>query len=392
MTASRLKWLLLGLIVLTFLIRPEIGTAAENMIMKSKKVEGFLLLTDVSGSMDADWDAGNCAGMDKLQVQFEVIRRFSAAIPQLNYVGGMRAFGITNFISSDEDYSRLVYPPQKFNSDDFVAEVNKLGPTQGITPMGPATRQGSGDLGIMAGRKALIIISDFEKSADFGDPVAEAGKIRDAYGQPIYVYTIAITQNPEQIALAKQLAEVNGKGQFFDGCLLVQDQAALDAAVKTIFYDEFDVAVDPDSDMDGVPDSKDACPDTPRGAIVDPRGCWIAAYGNFFDFDKSVIKEQYLPHLKLIADVLTEYSDLKVSLDGHTDKVGTPEYNMELGERRALAVRDVLVGFGVDTNRLKCLSFGETQPVEDNETDEGRMMNRRVEINVWQEDSGEVKN
>ena len=186
----------------------------------------------------------------------------------------------------------------------------------------------------MAGRKALIIISDFSKSADFGDPVTEAAKLKDEYGHPVRVYTIGITQDPKQVALATEIAESTG-GQYFDGCLLYKDQAALDAAVKTIFYDEFNIVVDPDTDGDGVPDSLDKCPNTPRGAIVDARGCWIAAYGNFFDFDKSVLKEQYLPHIQRIADVLKAYPELIVVLDGHTDKVGTPDYNMKLGERRA---------------------------------------------------------
>jgi OOP family OmpA-OmpF porin len=383
MTLCKFKWLLSVLIVLTCLILPELGSAEETKIMKAKKVEGFLVLTDVSKSMDANWSKGNCAGLDKLEVQFEIIRRFSAAIPQLNYVGAMRAFGIKNYISSDKDYSRIVYAPQKFESAGFVTEVNKLEPTSGITPMGPATLQAGEDLGTMAGRKALVIISDFEKSADFGDPVAEAAKLKDEYGHPVRMYTIGITQGPKQVALAKEIAESSG-GQYFDGCLLYKDQAALDAAVKTIFYDEFNVVVDPDTDGDGVPDSLDKCPNTPRGAIVDPRGCWIAAYGNFFDFDKSVLKEQYLPHIQRIADVLNAYPELNVVLDGHTDKVGTPDYNMKLGERRALAIRDALVKFGVNEERLKYESFGETMPIGDNETDAGRALNRRVEINVWQ--------
>jgi OOP family OmpA-OmpF porin len=384
MTLCRLKWLLAVLIVLTCIIRPHTGSAVETKIMKAKKVEGFIVLPDVSKSMNANWTKGNCAGLDKLQVQFEIIRRFSAAIPQLHYVGAMRAFGIKNLISSDKDYSRVVYAPQKFDHGDFVAEVNKLEPTSGITPMGPAMVHAAGDLGTMGGRKALIIISDFEKSADFGDPVAEAAKLKDEYGRQICVYTIGITQSPKQVALAKEIAEASGCGRYFDGCSLYKDQAALDEAVKNIFYDEFNVVVDPDTDGDGVPDSRDKCPNTPLGAIVDARGCWIAAYGNFFDFDKADLKEQYLPHIRRIADVLKAHPDLNVVLDGHTDNVGSEEYNLKLGERRALAVRDALVEFGVEEERLKYASYGKTMPIADNETEDGRALNRRVEINVWQ--------
>ena len=366
----------------------QAAPAVEPGTIRTKKVEGFQVLPDVSMSMGADWNDGNCAGLDKREVQFEIIRRFSAAIPQLHYIGSMRVFGIKSGFSKDknEPITKLVYPPQAFDRGSFVMEVNKLKSTNGSTPMEAATKLSETDLGTMAGRKALIIISDFNKSGDFGDPAAVVAKMRDEFGQPICVYTIGITQEPDQVALAKEISAASGCGQYFDGCLLFKNQEALEAAVKTIFYDEYVAEID--SDGDGVIDSLDQCANTPVGAIVDARGCWIAAYGNFFDFDKSDIKEQYLPHIQRIAGVLMQYPELTVVLDGHTDKAGTPDYNLKLGERRALAVRAALVQFGVDEWRLEYNSYGETMPVADNDTEAGRALNRRVEINVAQPDAG----
>ncbi|MFH1136393.1 MAG: OmpA family protein [Pseudomonadota bacterium] len=394
MTLSKFKWLLLALIVLPCLMWPNTSSAAKETIIQMKKVEGFEILVDVSGSMDENWATGNCTGLDKLQVQFEVIRRFSAGVPQLHYVGAMRAFGITNLITGDADFTRIVYPPQKFNSPAFVAEVNKLKPTTGITPMGPATVHAGRDLDTMAGRKALVIISDFRRSMFFGNPTAEAQKLRDEYNHQVRVYTIVISENPKQVAQAREIAAATG-GVSFDGCVLFQNQYAMDEAIKTIFYDEYRVAAPPeaveavavadiDSDFDGVPNLLDKCPNTPLGAIVDARGCWLAAYGKFFDFDKSDVKPQYFAHLQRIADVLKAYPKLEVTLEGHTDQVGTPEYNLALGERRVLAIRDVLSGYGVEKSRLKYKSYGETMPIADNDTEEGRLLNRRVEINVAQ--------
>ena len=402
MVLFRVKWLFSVLIALTCLMWPATGSAAKETIIQMKKVEGFAVLVDVSGSMDENWATGNCTGLDKLQVQFEVIRRFSAGVPQLYYVGSMRSFGITNLISGDKDFSRIVYPPQRFNSPDFVAEVNKLKPTAGITPMGPAVIHAGRDLGSMAGRKALVIISDFKRSWAFGDPVAEVQKLSDEYNHQVRVYTIVISQDPTQVALAREIAAVTG-GQSFDGCLLFQNQYAMDEAIKSIFYDEYKVAappdaveavavVDIDSDRDGVPNLLDKCLNTPVGAIVDARGCWVAAYGKFFDFDKSMIKDQYLPHLQRIADVLKAYPELVVALEGNTDKVGSPKYNMALGERRAQAIKDALVGYGVESSRLKIKSYGETRPLASNDTEEGRLLNRRVEINVSQPGAGQGNN
>ena len=139
-----------------------------------------------------------------------------------------------------------------------------------------------------------------------------------------------------------------------------------------------------DSDGDGVPDDQDLCPNTPYGAPVDERGCWVVAYATFFDFDKSVVKSKYLPYIAGAAAVLNNHPDLVVEVQGHTDSVGTDEYNLKLGMRRAEAVKRVLVGNGVRPERLMTTSLGESQPIATNSTSSGRARNRRVEIHVAQ--------
>ena len=143
-----------------------------------------------------------------------------------------------------------------------------------------------------------------------------------------------------------------------------------------------------DSDGDGVPDDQDLCPNTPYGAPVDERGCWVVAYASFFDFDKSVVKAKYLPAIQSAAVVLKNHPDLIVEIEGHTDSVGTDEYNYGLGMRRAKAVKKVLVDSGVSSGRLIVTSKGERQPIADNSSSSGRARNRRVEIHVAQPGAG----
>lgn len=137
-----------------------------------------------------------------------------------------------------------------------------------------------------------------------------------------------------------------------------------------------------DSDRDGVPDDSDMCPNTPLGAPVDERGCWVVAYATFFDFDRDVVKRQFLPYLQQAARILANNPTLPVVLVGHTDSRGTEEYNLDLGYRRAVAVMSALARYGVDSSRMSVTSQGKSQPIADNSTARGRARNRRVEIHV----------
>ena len=143
---------------------------------------------------------------------------------------------------------------------------------------------------------------------------------------------------------------------------------------------------DPDSDSDGVPDSRDNCPDTPRTYAVDNNGCPMAVEEVArvellvnFDFDRSEVKPQYFSEIQEVAEFMEDYPDLIVELEGHTDATGTDAYNQGLSERRANAVREVLIDrFNVQASRVSAVGFGESQAIATNETSAGRAENRRV--------------
>jgi len=142
-----------------------------------------------------------------------------------------------------------------------------------------------------------------------------------------------------------------------------------------------------DTDRDGVPDSRDACPDTPSTHRVDSRGCSIPVQevaritlNVQFDFDQSVVRPEYNDEIQEVADFLRQYPDTVASLEGHTDSMGTDEYNQSLSQRRVDAVRQVLISqFGIAANRVRAQGFGEARPVGSNDTAAGRAQNRRVE-------------
>lgn len=102
-----------------------------------------------------------------------------------------------------------------------------------------------------------------------------------------------------------------------------------------------------------------------------------------FDFDKAQVKPESYGDIKNLADFMNQYPQTTTVVEGHTDSKGSDAYNQKLSERRASAVRDVLVNqYGVDAARVNAAGYGESRPVADNATDAGRAVNRRVEAEV----------
>ena len=101
-----------------------------------------------------------------------------------------------------------------------------------------------------------------------------------------------------------------------------------------------------------------------------------------FDFDKYNLKPEALKILDEAVTTLRENPDLRVTIEGHCDSIGTAEYNLALGERRANAARDYLVNRGIAASRMETVSYGEERPKADNSTEEGRALNRRASLVV----------
>jgi OOP family OmpA-OmpF porin len=158
-----------------------------------------------------------------------------------------------------------------------------------------------------------------------------------------------------------------------------------------------------DSDGDGVSDQFDKCPNTPAGTVVDGSGCPIKfpaidtslfvrkgamgmgmaapiAYSNIqFEFDSSVLRTSSYPVLDATSADLRA-SGSKVELDGYASSEGTAAHNLVLSKDRATSVKTYLVNSGVDAKKIKIKAYGETHPIADNSTEEGRVLNRRVQF------------
>ncbi len=134
-----------------------------------------------------------------------------------------------------------------------------------------------------------------------------------------------------------------------------------------------------DSDRDGVADDTDLCPNTPQGDRVDAAGCGLNIHIEaLFASDSAEIMPESRAALDRAVDLTKRIPNMRGVIEGHTDATGSDAYNQTLSERRAAAVVAYLVDRGVDQSRLSSRGFGESRPVADNATTEGRALNRRV--------------
>lgn len=136
-----------------------------------------------------------------------------------------------------------------------------------------------------------------------------------------------------------------------------------------------------DSDHDGVVDRLDKCPNTPAGTKVDAVGCGITMRLEVnFDTNSAHIKPESDTELDNFVQFMKDVPTARGTLEGHTDSVGSDAYNLKLSQRRADAVKEYVVGKGVDGSRIAAKGYGESKPIADNKTEAGRAENRRVQF------------
>lgn len=162
----------------------------------------------------------------------------------------------------------------------------------------------------------------------------------------------------------------------------VVEVAAADTTVQTV---EVPTGLT-DSDGDGVVDEKDKCPDTPAGTRVDGDGCpldkTIELKGVTFEFNKTRLRPDAETILDYATAILAKYPDMQVEVAGHTDSIGSDEYNQQLSEGRAQSVKDYFVAKGIPDTQVSVKGYGESEPRDTNDTEEGRERNRRVELRI----------
>lgn len=242
--------------------------------------------------------------------------------------------------------------------------------------------------GVAVGPNGCPLDSDQDGVPDVNDrcPDTPLGTKVNADGCPLDKDNDGVPDAYDQCPNTAPGALVNSQG-----CALDSDNDGvpngLDACPNTapgVLVDNKGCSLDEDGD--GVPNKIDACPGTIAGARVNSQGCVISQNvelrGIHFEFNKARLMVDSRSVLKTVAESLINEPSVGVVVEGHTDSVGSDNYNQQLSQKRANAVADFLVSNGVRANRIKAIGYGESRPAASNDTEEGRERNRRVELKL----------
>ena len=301
-----------------------------------RKVDSFDLLADQSGSMMMQAPE---LKMTKAAAAKQVLAAVNEAIPDLGYKASVHTIAPAGKVVEYGDWNRSA-------TADGIASLKSEGVIFGrMTPMGDGFAANSGDYASMARPTAIVLASDGANNTGI-DPVAEAAAIYQA--QPgICFHVISFADTEEGQAVLDKIAGLNSCSVSVKGADLLADQNALNQFVADVFY---------------------------TGAAEEA----LVLHGVNFAFDSYALDAKAQGILDEAAVVLKE-KNVHVTLEGWTDSVGTDAYNKVLSQNRANAVKSYLVQQGVPASKLTAVGMGKSFKY-DNATEEGRYLNRRVEL------------
>jgi|GEM_PF-759219 len=317
----------------------------------TKKVDSFVVLLDTSGSMTNEDE-----GRPRIYNAQDLVASFNSLVPPLDFKAGMVTFGKgTTGFCTGYGVANTIYGLAPYNSAGFAEALGSIGCAASTTPYASAVESATGMLVEETGSTAVFIVSDF--NYNWHDPAAVESALAELKAQhpgKVCVHIIKIGESDANIA---GLTDTAGCDSVVKGADLATGAAMSSYVVDTLL--------------------------TPGDLPLQYEKHTVSAQA-LFDFDKAVLKPQGIAELRSLgASIRSQGLKVRdIDVIGHTDSVGSDAYNMQLSQRRALAVRNFLVSEGVNGSIIDVSGMGKRDPVASNDTAEGRALNRRVEVNV----------
>jgi OOP family OmpA-OmpF porin len=330
-------------------------------------IDNFVIILDASSSMGDPYK-----GNDKFDMAVQIVSRMNQTLPELGQNGALRSFGHSPAISDKKTV--LFYGMEKYSTMALGEKLKKISAAGGTSPMSAALdASGQEELKSVSGKTAVIIISDGQPEFSLESPITlkAAQALKDQLGEGLCYYPIVVGDDEKGAVLMDEIARI-GKCGFSSNADNLLTNAGMAKFVEDVFLTKKPAAA-----------AKAAAPPAAPAPIVlkgtNADGIWVVGEA-YFDFDKSVIKPAAFDFLNQVADVLKTYPQVNVKIQGHTDSIGTKEYNDALSIRRAQAVKTYLMNRGIHGDRMTLEGFNFSKPVAPNSTPEGRALNRRVEL------------
>jgi len=330
------------------------------------KVNNFVVLLDTSSSMSAMVE-----GSAKIDTAKQFVSRMIGVLPELSFNSALISFGHNPIVTLKPAIYR--YKTGVYDRSRFLKALNEIRHTGGYSNISAALKLVDEDLATLHGDTALILVSDGMIPVSLTVKILRSMKKK--YRTGLCIYPVMIGDDPSGMGAMNKFAWLGECGFAVKASDIKTDRAMLDYVEKVFFTK----VVLRDSDEDGVYDRYDQCPNTPKGAVVDKRGCWVVE-DVAFEFDRWNIRPEYYPVLDRMAGVFEKNPELKVELQGYTDNIGTDAYNLRLSKKRAESVMNYFIKKGIARDRMYVIGYGAQRPIADNATAEGRAKNRRVEL------------
>lgn len=342
-------WMVAGVHAFTLVTQEMIEEEVVTETDLIRTVDNFIVLFDSSSSANEMVPGEN---VTKIQATKMMLKERAQWLPELGYNAGL--FNITS-TGYDE-----VYPILPYDKDAFSAAIDKLPESgSGPTMLQPTLSSLRKPLAGLSGKTAVILFTDGNATVMRGPkkPLQIAQEIAKESDVCFYLISSATEAVNEQ--MVKSLASINACSRVVPLEVFLDNPHYLGGAlftVKTTAYARF----------------------TPVTKVVG-----IVGEDMLFDLNSSAIREAYKEKLTLLGEFLQTTPSAFVVAAGFADNSGDEEYNLWLSEKRVSGFKTYLMdNFNIDEDRIVTLWYGELNPVADNGTEEGRQLNRRVEVAV----------
>lgn len=323
------------LLVLTAALVLSYAVAAVAAPACNKKIDSFDFVVDYSGSMMMQ---NKQLKQDKIVVAKNVLQRVNAAIPALDYNGGLHTISPNGVIIAQGPWDRNI----------MSAGIDKL--RTGFQIFGRMTSMGNGlqayepFISSMKRDAALILVTDGDNNR--GLDLVEVARQMYASQRNLVIHIVSFADTPNGEQIIKQIAAMNPGTIVVRGEELATSDVAVERFVLSVFCQDEDV---------------------------------IVLRGVHFAFDSYALDSRAMGILNEAAGLIKNNPNTRVILTGWTDWIGTDAYNMKLSQERANSVKNYLVKQGIPASRMTAIGRGKSYKY-DNKTEEGRAMNRRTEI------------